>query len=180
MTAPDQIVTNVKIILATQGPSIHDSGKFRRGAPLYTGDRGTLPLSPHSHPSAPRPRRVIIVFLCCVAMSLNCCTKDPGKIPIGTDTFYYGNLDHGGKFGVNIGDSEPQFDGAIRTRGFTYEGVFGCTYTINVALGCQPRDTYAIYIASQWYKHGGLYIRIHHNKVAQIAWEFYLFPYIDF
>jgi GH24 family phage-related lysozyme (muramidase) len=42
------------------------------------------------------------------------CARTPYPIPVGTDTFFYGYINQGEKFGVKIGQSREEAESALK------------------------------------------------------------------
>ena len=122
---------------------------------------------------------VLTVMSCSVAA---CGTPKP--IPPGTNTYYYGYIKTGGKFGVLIGQNREAAKGGLLDNGAEFGGVIDCGHErLKETIDCSSIDEVDVYILF-WkfptFREGQVYVFIEDDKVAAIAWSLRLLPEIVF
>jgi hypothetical protein len=106
--------------------------------------------------------------------------SQPTPIPTGTNTFYYGNIVRGARFGVRIGDHLADASAALRKYGLKYEPVSaGCEYDEQRLEGCKPSQRYEVFFINKFVWHGRVFLEVRNSRVISIVWSAYLLPYID-
>jgi hypothetical protein len=115
----------------------------------------------------------------CIAIVLGACSRTPNPIPIGADTYYYGNLVSGERFGVDVGYPDAAARRALAANHWKYVGEFECDYTLKTLFACRTGERYGEFTADRFWRHGSVYLKIEGNQVRQIGWSFSLLPYID-
>ena len=96
------------------------------------------------------------------------CHAQQVRIPLGTDTYYLGNVSDRTRFGVSIGDETTA---AARSAKATYISQVYCNYEINYLAGCDKREIFLFFDISEPSRKGELYLRVRGGKVAAIIWR---------
>jgi hypothetical protein len=136
----------------------------------------TLLRSPRQANAVLRGRRITAVLL----LSLFAVTGCEAAVPEGT-SFYRGRIEHGGAFGVKIGDTRVAARTSLsRELGISYAGTEICDSTDLLIVTCQSgRDSVDIYSVRQGIRRGNLLLTIRQERVVAIGWSFRLLPSID-
>ena len=107
------------------------------------------------------------------------CAPTSGPVPLGTDTYFYGNMDRGQKFGVRVGDTLSKAKSSLVEAGFAYYSDGKCGYAVEQVMGCRGGDTYSAFGLDSWYKHGEVFLATRNGQVLAIGWKLYFLPRVD-
>ncbi len=114
-------------------------------------------------------------------LTLQGCVKSPTPIPPGTDTYFYGYLTEGGKFGVKIGDSLAKARGTLPEKYYYYYTSEKCDSRLMRSLSiCKHAQLIDGFGVSKILKNGHILILYRNDMVIGIAWEFDWLPPMDF
>jgi hypothetical protein len=108
------------------------------------------------------------------------CSPTPRPVSVGVDTYFYGNVDHGEKFGVSVGMPDLEAQKILTARKFRFDGKFACDFALRSVFGCKPGQSYNSFIVNELLKNGGVYLESRRSRVIAIGWSFNLLPYMDF
>lgn len=118
------------------------------------------------------------ISLTLVMFPMMACSQTPNPIPRGTDTFYYGHIDSGEKFGVKVGDGRADAQRKLGGK-FHYAGESRCGYRVKLLVGCLDDFTGDIFRVKQFLRDGIIVLEIRSDKVAAVIWDFTALPTVD-
>jgi hypothetical protein len=131
-----------------------------------------------------RTMRVLLLLLLPASVILSACTKMPQPIPPGTDTYFYGYIVKGEKFGIKVGDSRDEVERKISLKKFFGDEdleVGKCERGISLKInGCGKDVKVGYYRVKKPLRDGFIYIIYRDKKVVSIVWEFDWLPPMDF
>ena len=114
-------------------------------------------------------------------LTLQGCVKSPTPIPPGTDTYFYGYLTEGGKFGVKIGDGVEGVKYHIRKYSSTSDALDECKVGFSHKFSnCKKGELIGYYRVRKPLRDGFIYVIYRDNKAVGIAWKFDWLPPMDF
>ena len=121
-------------------------------------------------------------ILCLLVAATGGCAKTPYPVPEDANTYYYGNIVIGSKFGARIGDSPDVARRAIYVEGGErYDGVDNhCDYYLKRLTDCDTYTSIEAFHVDKLTRRGNVYLLYRNNVLTKIVWDLYLSPYIDF
>jgi hypothetical protein len=122
-------------------------------------------------------------------LGLAACDGPEQPVPMGTDTYFDGYINKGGKFGVRIGDSRKAAHTQMIKRHEFYEASDRKTYvrldheTCDEVwqnfVSCKPGETFDYYRKRDLGRDGRVFIFFKDDKVTAIYWDTSLLGAID-
>ncbi len=110
-------------------------------------------------------------FILLAALFIGACSQ-PSPVPNETDTYFYGRISSGEKFGVLIGHGNDVASGVLTEKKYRDDGMYTCSTSLKKITGCIERDVYHIFRVIKPLKDGSIYLEIDSGKVTEIAWDF--------
>jgi hypothetical protein len=105
--------------------------------------------------------------------------EPPRPISLGTDTYFYGRIEAGEKFGVQIGQSSEQAKHILARKEIRYVDSADCNDSLKWALDCHTGEVFDKYLIEKLGREGLIFIQVADQKVVAIAWDLHLLPNID-
>lgn len=90
-------------------------------------------------------------------------------MPVGTDTYYNGNIDRGSRFGFTVGAKVPRSLEAA--DGLRFGEYVRCDFYLQTIAGCRSDQTYLDFLLDKGIRRGQVFIRVQNGVVKQIIWE---------
>lgn len=120
--------------------------------------------------------RALWLPLITISALLYGCTEAPAPIPPGTDTYFYGYIIEGEKFGIKVGDSSAEVEKKINPVFFGDETLTECGHNLLILIGnCDANTMVNCYFVDKIPRYGFIFILFEGDTVAGIAWQFDLF-----
>ena len=118
----------------------------------------------------------------CIALVVASCGDATSQIPLGAHGFYRGNIIRGEAFGAQVGMHQDAVQPTLKRHGITFIASTGCDYELATLIDCNSLKSDKIegYDVTRFMRHGNLYVIYRKGRVAEIVWNYYLLPYIDF
>ncbi len=114
-----------------------------------------------------------------LAASVSGCTHAPKPIPVGTNSYYYGRIDAGSKFGVTVGDTRETARARMTKAGYAYNADIGCENFFKDISGCAGDERADSYSLKEAVRHGNIDLQYRDGRVVAILWDFNLLPSVD-
>ena len=111
--------------------------------------------------------------LLCLASLCVACSQRSTPIATGTNTFYFGHLTRGEKFGVRMGEPAALATQQLASKKITYIGP-ACDFAASQIVRCAASSAIASYAYSGTLRRGTLVLELSGEQVSGIAWSFYL------
>jgi hypothetical protein len=111
-------------------------------------------------------------IICLAGLCVGCAQRSTPIAP-GTDTFYFGHLTRGAKFGVRVGESAELARQQLASNRTLYVGP-NCDFAASQIVRCVAASAIATYAFSGPLRRGTLVLELDGNRVRGIAWSFYL------
>lgn len=111
---------------------------------------------------------------------VGCDQQQPRPMPIGTDTYKYGYIEIGRRFGVSIGDDREEARLSLLNAGYDFAGSTLCEDSaLRVEIACVNGDLFDVYNHHEGLGHKTIYLLISNESVFRIGWSF-IYLQIDF
>ena len=90
-------------------------------------------------------------------------------IAVGANTYWYGHIVKGARFGVRIGDTRET---ARRTleKTFRYDNALGCGPYAREVIACADGDDIDFYRIQELFRDGTIFVTFVRGRVSAIAW----------
>ena len=117
----------------------------------------------------------LLVVLCSVA------SAEARPIPVGTKTYYRGNIVSGENFGIRIRSREGDINASTRQKFLLIRRV-NCDANMKNIFNCSADagSTFYLYSVNQFAREGNLIIEYKDGQVYRLVWDFQLLPPVDF
>ena len=99
---------------------------------------------------------------------------------LGQDTYYYGRIDSGTKFGVKIGEARSKVKASV-DKSLEFSSTAGCESTLKKIIECTGAVESDVFYLDTTFRHGFATILYDaDSRVSEIVWDFNMLPVIDF
>lgn len=120
-----------------------------------------------------------IVITLMILLSVCYILSSKRELPIraGTDRWFYGRIEQGRKFGIEVGKPLRLGKGGLNTSSMKFVSNGDCSGTFRVLSGCKKLYNYKYYEIREFLYYGQLFIEYDEDRIVRsITWNADIFP----